>query len=478
MSTHAEQPSLERRHWLEASPWAFLLILALAVLLRAWKLTEWSMWEDEEGTVFFSQQLEMPFARFFPIFFYALHGLYEVTGVSVAAGRIFSAALGVLGIVLLYGLFQRFITRRVALVAALLLAVNLGQLFWSQSIRYYNLVVVFELLSMYWFLVGFEQGKVMALLLSNVAFVLALLTHFSAVLLAPVYIGYLGLLAIRRWLGREGYSLRNCLAFGIGLAIILAFFAWQLRRAQEMLRDEAAAIASARDPVHVLITVLAYFSPPLLGLGLLSPLVPPRQVSPRVFWFFLAAGVIPVLEVLVLTCLNTINVTYYYALFALFAFAVLAAFTLVGLYERGYRRSTALLGVGVGVYSVVFLAVYYTTMYGDRPRWKEAATYLREAAHIQVGARSNPEVISTLPTVMAYYLGVDPAQTKMDPLVQMIPQAPPAQAPLGQQWYVVEAGHVTPAYEAWLSSHCTLVTRFEARTGPRDRTLRIYHYQP
>src|SRR5262249_41657474 len=161
-----------RRSWLEASPWAFLLILALAVLLRAWKLTEWSMWEDEEGTVFYSQRLQWAFAQFFPVFFYALHGLFQLTGVSVAAGRILSASLGGLGIVLLYFLFQRFISRRVALLAALLLAVNFGQLFWSQSIRYYNLVVVFELLSMYWFLVGFEQGKVTALLLSNVAFAL------------------------------------------------------------------------------------------------------------------------------------------------------------------------------------------------------------------------------------------------------------------------------------------------------------------
>ncbi len=476
MSTHTGQASAERTQWLRHPSLPILLILALAVLLRGWKLTEWSMWEDEEGTVYFSQQLGKPFAQLFPTFFVALHGVYQLTGVNVATGRILSAVIGVLGILLLYGCFQRFITRRVALLASLLLAVNLGHLFWSQSIRYYNLVVVFELLSMYWFLVGFEQGSYKAMLLSQAAFVLAMLTHFSAVLLAPVYVGYLGLMALRRESG-GAYGRKGYLVFGLPLAAIVGLFAWKLYQAKAMFDSGGMGLPSARDPVHVLITVVAYFGLPVMGLGLLSPFFRPRQVSERVLWFFLAVSFIPVAELLVIARLNVINVTWYYALFSLSGFAVLASFTLVGLYERGYRRSAVLVGGGAGAFCALLLAGYYTTMYGDRPRWEEAAHYLRQTAAVDARGANNPEVFASVPGVVAYYLGVDPGQTKTDPLVRMVPDSPPDRAPARDQWYVVEADHVAPGYQAWLDSRCAVKASFEARTGPRDRTVRVYHYR-
>jgi hypothetical protein len=458
------------------SPWPILLILALATILRAWKLTEWSMWEDEEGSVYFSQRPERPFARLLPVFFVALHAVYQVTGVTVAAGRIFSAGIGILGILLLYTCFRRLISRRVAILSALLVAVSLGHLFWSQSIRYYNLVVVFELLSMYWFLTGFEHGKYGYLLLSHIALVLALLTHFSAVLLAPVYIGYLALMAIRREAG-GAYNLKGYLGFGLSLAIIVGFFAWKLRQAQEMFSNAGGGLPSARDPAHVLVTLVAYFSLPVVALAFLSPFVPPRQVTKRVLWFFIAASVIPVLELLVIAQLNVINVAWYYALVALSGFAVLASFSLVGLYERGYWRSASLAGSAVGTFSAMLLVGYYTNMSGDRPRWEEATNSLRQRAAIQMGAGNNSELFASVPGVVAFYLGVNPGETKGNPLVQMVPTDPPTHGPVKDQWYIVEVDHISPKYQAWLESHCVLTAAFEAHTGPRDRTVCVYHYQ-
>jgi 4-amino-4-deoxy-L-arabinose transferase-like glycosyltransferase len=435
------------------------------------------MWEDEEGTIYFSQQLRRPFAKLFPTFFVLLHGLYEITGVTVAAGRMLSAGIGVLGIALFYGCFQRFISRSAALVAALLLTVNLGHLFWSQSIRYYNLLVVFELLSMYWFLVGFEEGKISALVLSNVAFALAMLTHFSAALLAPVYVAYLGLLLVRRP-AEGGYSVQNYALFASLLAIILGFFAWKLRQAQAMLSGGGVGIPSARDPIHVFVTVIAYFGPWVVGLALLSPFLRPQRLPQRVLLFFLVAAIVPVLELLVIAELNVINVTWYYALISLYGFAALAAFTLVGCYERGRRRLVVMTGVGMAIASGMLLAGYYTTMHGDRPRWEEAADHLRHFADIHVDARQNPEVYASVPGVVAYYLGIDPGETKAHPLVQMIPDAPPYILPTQEQWYVVESGHLTAELQDWLDRNSREEVSFEARTGPRDRTVHIYHYCP
>jgi hypothetical protein len=465
-----------RGSWAQAlcdSPWAFVAVFGLAVLLRALRLTEWSLWEDEEGTVYFSQHTGMPFARAFPICFMALEGVYALTGVSVAAGRVFSAAIALLGLAVFYACFRSFIGRRASLLALLLLAVNPGHVFWSQSIRYYNLMLLFQFLAMYWFLVGFERQRCAALLLANGAFALAMLTHFSAVLLAPALVGYLIVAGLRG--GRaEGYDLRGYLAFGAPLVVTLALFASRLLQMRDMLGG--FTIASARDPVHVLLTVVAYFGVPLVGLGLLSPFLAPAGVPRRILLFFLAVSFVPVLELLVIARLNLINVTWYYALFALAGFAVLSSFSLLGLAGRGRWGLAVLVGtLGVGYYSF-FLVGYYTSMYGDRPRWEEAAQFLSSHAGIRPDRDDNPELYATVPGVVQFYLlGLRQDEPGVYG-VRRMPARPPEAMPTAEQWYVVEVGHPTKDNQEWLTRNCTECARFEARTGLRDRSLVIYFY--
>src|SRR5262249_13437562 len=112
---------------------------------------------------------------------------------------------------------------------------NLGHLFWSQSIRYFTLLLVFELLSVYWFLNGFDGGKYSLLLLSNVAFGLALLTHFSALLLMPVYVAYLFFMICGRQPGGL-YNLRGYSFFGLLHGIVLGLMALQFIRFHAILK--------------------------------------------------------------------------------------------------------------------------------------------------------------------------------------------------------------------------------------------------
>ncbi len=173
------------------SPLPIFVILGIAAGLRFANLYEWSLWEDEETTIYFSQHLDHSFPSSFPIFFILLNGLFRLTGISVEVGRLIPAAAGVLSVWLVYVCFKRLVSRETALLASLFLAINLGHLFWSQSIRYYVLVFAFQLLSMYWFIYGFESGKYRFLLFSCLAFALSLFSHSSAILLAPVYVVFL-----------------------------------------------------------------------------------------------------------------------------------------------------------------------------------------------------------------------------------------------------------------------------------------------
>jgi hypothetical protein len=453
------------------SPWAIAALLGFALLLRAYNADAWSLWEDEETSIFFSQQLDKPFARFFPLFFQYLHGLYKVTGVSVASARYASALFGVLSIGLVYFCARRIASWRVALVAALLLAMNLGHLFWSQSIRYFILLFSLQLLSLYWFLEGMERGRIGLLLLSNLAFALCLGTHFSALLMMPVFVAYLFLMICAKQ--KDGaYNLRGYLYFGLPHAVILLFFVFNILQAQKFMSGAPSPIA--RDPVHVMTTSACYFGLPIIALALLAPVIS-SLVPRRTLLFLFVAGFLPGLELVVIAALNLSNVTWYNAFFSLAPLVILAAMTLVSLYDKGYRR-LGWVGGGVAVaWSGVLLLGYYTVMHGDRPRWSDAAAYLRVEMGSHSGSKANPKIFATVPGVVAYYLGVPPGETMGCTLVQPLPKHSPAAKPEGEQWYVVESGNATPEMESWLVKSCVLKATFAAKTGPKDRTVRVYY---
>src|SRR5262249_21712605 len=139
--------------------WLLVLVFGLAALLRVWDITTWSMWEDEEGSIWLAQRPFHGFQGFFPIFFVTLNYALKLTGISVGAARVIPAGMGFLSILLTYYCFRRFVSSQAATLAALFIAVNIGHLFWSQSIRYYTMALVFQVLSMYWCLDGFERNR-------------------------------------------------------------------------------------------------------------------------------------------------------------------------------------------------------------------------------------------------------------------------------------------------------------------------------
>jgi predicted membrane-bound mannosyltransferase len=451
-------------------------VLALAGALRVLRAGEWSLWQDEETSVYFSQNLDRPFPGYFPLFFWLLGTLYQMTGVSVISGRLLSAGLGVLSVGLTYVCFRRLTSHSVALLAAVWLTVSLGHLFWSQSIRYYILVLVFQSLSMYWFAHGFERGRLWELALSNVALLLAVFSHFSAALLLPVFAGHLVLALLRRERG-GAYTLVGYLAFATPFLIGSTLFAWRFLSFHESLsslvtRSESTNVAG------LLVRFAAYAGAPVLLLGISAPMLGRRVISPRLMQFFLIVAVLPIVELVVIAKLNLVSVLWYQAFFAVLGFAILAGLSLVGLYRSGYRRTAVVLTVTGLLYSTPLLVGYYTSMHGDRPRWREASAYLREEGGIRPEATDNPEIFSSVPGSVAFHLGVDPAQTMRSSVVRLLPPQPPSRPPQVAQWYVVEARIVPLAYRLWFAEHCVLRARFDAWTGPRDRTVLVHSCTP
>ena len=152
-------------------------VLLAATAMRLYGLGEWSLWEDEETTIFFSHHPERGFPTTFPVFFALLGWLYDITGVSVLAGRLLAAAFGVISLALTYLLARRFAGEGVALTAVVLVAVSPGHLFWSQSIRYYSLALCVQLASIWLLLEGTRRLMPLLSIASAVTLRMAIATQ-------------------------------------------------------------------------------------------------------------------------------------------------------------------------------------------------------------------------------------------------------------------------------------------------------------
>src|SRR5262245_20916559 len=118
--------------------WGILFVLAVGLAVRAGNISTWSLWEDEEGSMSLAQKPFEGFQGYFPIYFVALQQQMRLTGISIGAARALPAAMGLLSIALTYYGFRNLVGRMASLIAAMVIALNLGHVFFSQSVRYYT----------------------------------------------------------------------------------------------------------------------------------------------------------------------------------------------------------------------------------------------------------------------------------------------------------------------------------------------------
>ncbi|MCE9543923.1 MAG: glycosyltransferase family 39 protein [Planctomycetia bacterium] len=474
----APAPYFDRRRSEAGAPWTMRLlesrwmivaILAVAAGLCVLRIGAWSLWQDEETSIYFSQHCDKLFPRCSPIYFSALHGLFQITGVSVVAGRLLASFFGLLSIWLTYLFLRRYVSRPAGLVAAILLAACLDQLFWSQSIRYYTMVACFQLAALLMLYEGFEESRPGKLVLAGILFNIALFTNFTAVLLLPVVVVYLLLVAIFRQRS-AGYSWRNMLALGVpALLGILAVI-------PRLLELRGSGVLGGPPPVQypgpIIVRIVCYYGVPIIGLAIAAPLLVRRISRPYLLMFCWA--LLPVLELFTLGWLRLANVTWNHGQMAMYGCAALAGAGLTECWKAGLRRTAIALAAISLIYYGAFAVQYYTAMQGNRPPWRAGAEFVRGAAAVHSKSANNPPIYCTVPEVLAFYLDVPPGETHQQELVKQMPEHPLLAAPRRAEWYVVTRRNVTPEYDAWFAQNCQLKATFPAWTGPVDHSVVVY----
>jgi len=446
------------RSWL---PWAVLLAGAA---LRLSRLGDWSLWYDEETSVYFALNPDKPFPRAFPLYFRVLARVFAACGVSVYSARLLSALAGIITLWLAWRCVRRFAGDDVALPALVLLVLSPGHLFWSQSIRYYTLLLAFQIASLHAFLTALERRSLLWWSLTVGWLALGLLTNTTAALLVPVYVlAVVWTLASKRIPGRLSWAAVVTALTVVALAIAALT---TLLTLHQQFGDQSTGYGS-----HLLLRVIVYAGMPAVALMLVA-LAFTRQAG-AAFVCFALLSIVPILELVILQRTGLWSVAWYHGLIALIGMTAMGGYGWKTLAERLPRR--ALVGTGaslIGV-SLVILVSYFTTAHGDRPRWKEAAAVLTQ--HRVGPMAAGVEVFSDAPGVIAFYLGVPPGETMGNRLVRRPPWTGKAGDEIGESWFVVEQRLLPSTWRHRLDRSCEPRGVFPGALIVRDRTVLVYH---
>lgn len=442
-------------------PWAVLLVGAA---LRLSRLGDWSLWFDEETSIYFALNPDKPFPRAFPIYFWVLGRVFSAAGVSVYSARLISALAGIATLWLAWRCLRRFAGDQVALPALALLVLSPGHLFWSQSIRYYMLLLVFQIASIHAFLTALERNSLLWWSLAVGWLVLALLTNTAAALLVPVYVLVVGWTLVgRRIAGRVPWA---AIVAGLVVAALAIGALATMLKLHGQFGNQSSGRAS-----YLLLRFIGYAGPPAVALMLVGLAIGRQASAP--FVCFALLSIVPVLELMFLRTTGLWGIAWYHGLIMIVGVAAMGGYGWQALADRLPRR--ALLGTGVGVIgmSLVIVVSYFTTAHGDRPRWKEAAAVLSQHG---VGPTSTGvDVFSDAPGVIAYYLGLPPGETMGHRLVRRPPWIRKTGDAIGESWFLVEQRLLPSTWRQRLDRSCESRGVFPGVLIFRDRTVLVYH---
>ena len=178
-----------------------LLTVLFAYYWRVRALDYQSLWRDEVDAIYFSVQ---PFVDLLnmvktpghngPFYYLTLRPWFAAVGISDFSARYLSAMAGTLSVALMWPV-TRLITRHLqkeaavhtALLAAVLMALNPYQLWYSQEAKMYAMLVMLTLVSTWCFLLGMKKGDTKYFVFYVIFTSLCVYYHVLAALIIPLH---------------------------------------------------------------------------------------------------------------------------------------------------------------------------------------------------------------------------------------------------------------------------------------------------
>ena len=381
--------------------WACFVLLLLAFGVRLYGLTYHSLWLDETVSVYLAS---FPFLEIFrqgmslqepnpPLYHLALAASMRLFGSGEAAVRLVSVFAGTAYIPAIYLLARSLFSRRTALIATLLAAVNPFLVWYSQETRMYALVATLAAWALYFFLRGLETNRWRWWAAYTVLTVASLYTHLYAVFLLPAEFFFLLFHA------RQARSVpwRGLVALGLSLLCFSPWLwtAWEVSGTAPSWRPalslgamlvaclEAFTLRQVPLAGATKIVTLA-----VLGFIALTGLLPRNlaALSRRPSWslaggrpglFVALTFMVPFLSVYVLSFrLQIFTVYYLIIIVAPFLLALAAGVCWLG----SIRREAGLISLVIVIFALLCGLRHNWTLGSRKEEWRAAARYVSEHA--------------------------------------------------------------------------------------------------
>jgi mannosyltransferase len=462
--------------------WLLAGTVLLGLILRFYKLGEWSLWIDEiyslDRVLAQYRDLELlvrhipPNTIWFPVSFPLIAGAINLFDISEWSVRLAPAMIGILSIPLLYLPIKKLFGVSVALISSVLLAISPSHIMWSQNGRFYTSLMLFSTLAILAFYFGLERNKPAYLIGGLGLFYLALSERMIAIFLLPAIAAYIIVLLVFRFPKPAGLNFRNLLILAspvIG-GLFVELYSLIFSGHSFFFGELDVFIGNAIDsPARILILISFSIGLPTVVLGLFAGgwFVQQRD---RMGIFFLLYATVPI--VLLVGVSPWVFVVERYALITLPAWLILTAVTIDRLFtwlpRQGIWLGAAVLSLLLAQAAGDHLA-YFALNNGNRLDWRGAYQYVTD--------HKAPEdlVASDRPEIALYYLDenetvIDLSQITVDELAALEQTV----------WFVVDSHGIwaiPPANKEWLEENAELLFVWYLRVREQI-DLKAYRYEP
>src|SRR5512139_450774 len=131
-----------------------VLITGVAAFLTFYKLGAWSFWGDE---VFTLGSKPDGFIR--SLSTSLIHATTGILGINEWNARLIPALVGIITIPVFYFIVSRLFGSSVGLISSALLAVSTWHIYWSQTVRFYALLLLLYSLALFSFYLALEKNR-------------------------------------------------------------------------------------------------------------------------------------------------------------------------------------------------------------------------------------------------------------------------------------------------------------------------------
>ncbi len=470
---------------IEAKPYyqyfLLLLIISIAIILRFYKLGEWSFWIDELRTISRAQvhystldgilQNIPPNRNWIPVSTILIANAINYLGLSEWSARVVPSLIGIISVPALFFPIKRMLGPIIALITVLLLAVSPWHIYWSQNARFITSLMLFYSLALFAFFFFFEQDRLGYFLLFTAFLYIATSERLYTLLIVPVIICYLLLLKILKFEKPPGFRPRNLVALLLPSLIFIASELYSIigNGTSRFFADFGGFFGSSiENPLGQGVLIFSEIGIPVAAFSFVTGIYLLFQKN-RIGLLIWLGAVIPVGLVILVTPFMFTEERY--AFMTLPSWLMLGAIGIKEIFTQ-LKGSSKILVLGV---LVLFLSdtvgnnlLYYRTNNGNRRDWRGAFALVEEQSNV------DDIYVATWPELGSYYLQkevISWQDTNRDDIF----------ARNKRVWFVVIPDMATfwgsQGFYRWVKNNAELVDVSYLRR--RDNTnLYIYLYDP